>query len=640
MNASLRFKLTAFAAVSVLAFIIILLLSYYGSTKVTAARHATEFVSSQLHALSRSVSLEKTYLSKPSNEVEIELIEMVREIETALRGQQEALLATGVDAQQLQTALNNIVDYRNGFETLANQQKVIGLHPKDGAYGALRKAVHEVEVLIKGANDHELLAAMLQLRRAEKDFMLRFDKKYLTKFDNLIQSFLNSLTSSQSALNKSLVRAKITIYQQRFALLVSSEEKKGLSEEQGLRRELKYQTTAAVESLNKLTKDIQAKNETALTQIRYTIFIIGASISLLLIILSWLTVQSVTKRAKSLQRQIAQIESTKDLTSRIDAKQGDEFADIAININSFVESIHNVLLRVVGSTSTLDHTTAVINKNATKANEGSEQQMLETADIAQAIKEMSGTINELSQNTDETSTDAVETAELAKSGMHQLMQVAIDVGELAQMLTQAEGKTNTLQQKSEEVNSVLSVITNIAEQTNLLALNAAIEAARAGEHGRGFAVVADEVRQLAMKTQESTVSISNIISSLKDEISSIVEVIQLSAKNGEAVSMSTKDVNVSLNQIVEKIDSVSEKNAGIATAIEQQGYTAEDISRSVIGISQVAKEAAERTKDNQSISKMLNEESESLSTMLAEFELGESRDVKHRHLRGFGFSSQ
>lgn len=640
MNASLRFKLTAFAAVSVFAFIIILLLSYYGSTKVTAARQATELLNDKLQSLSQSVNLEKTYLAKPSNEVEAELVSLVSEIETSIKQQQTRLLATGVDSQQLQTALTNIAEYRKGFETLAAQQKIIGLNPKDGAYGALRAAVHEVEVLIKGANDYELLAAMLQLRRAEKDFMLRFDKKYLTKFDRLIQDFLNHLESSQSSVDKSLVTEKIALYQQRFTLLVASEEKKGLSEEQGLRLQLKHQTNDAVTSLNRLAKDIQAKNLSTSNQIRYTIFAIGAGISIILIILSWLTVQSVTKRAKSLQKQIAKIESTKNLTNRIDAKQGDEFADIAVNINSFVDSIHNVLLRVVGSTSMLDHTTAVINKNATKANKGSEQQMQETADIAQAIKEMSGTINELSENTDETSSDAVETADLAKSGMHQLMQVATDVSELAEMLTQAEGKTNTLQQKSEEVNSVLSVITNIAEQTNLLALNAAIEAARAGEHGRGFAVVADEVRQLAMKTQESTVSISNIISSLKDEISSIVEVIQLSAKNGEAVSISTKEVNVSLNQIVEKIDSVSEKNAGIATAIEQQGYTAADISRSVVGISQVAKEAAERTKDNQSISKMLNEESESLSTMLAEFELGENRDVKHRELKGFSFSSQ
>lgn len=624
MNASLRFKLTAFAVVSVLAFITILLLNYYSNIKSSEARHATEFVSDQLHALSKSVSLEKTYLSKPTNELEAELIEVVNKIQIDLQAQQATLLAIGVDAQQLTVALNNIANYQQGFKALAEQQKVIGLHPKDAAYGALRKSVHEVEELIKGASDYELLAAMLQLRRAEKDFMLRFDKKYLIKFDKLIESFLRHLASSQSTINKALVREKIMTYQQRFTLLVSSEEKKGLSEEQGLRRELKYQTAVALGSLNELMKDIQAKNESALTQIRYTIFTIGAGISLLLIFLSWITVQSVTKRATSLQRQIAEIESTKDLTCRIDAKNGDEFADIAVNINSFVESIHNVLLRVTRSTSMLDQTTTVINDNATKANQGSEQQMQETTDIAQAIKEMSGTINELSQNTDDTSTDAVQTAALAKSGMSQLMQVANDVSELANMLNQAESKTSTLQQQSEQVSSVLSVIDTIAEQTNLLALNAAIEAARAGEHGRGFAVVADEVRQLAMKTQESTVSISNIISSLKDEISSIVGVIQLSAKNGETVSVSTKEVNVSLNQIVDKIDSVSEKNANIATAIEQQGYVAAEISRSVVGISQVAKEASERTKDNQSISRMLNQESESLNAMLAEFELGES----------------
>ena len=317
MNASLRFKLTAFAAVSVLAFIIILSLSYFGSIKSAEARHATEFVSSQLHALSKSVSLEKTYLSKPTTEVEAELVKMVNKIEVELRSQQTALVEIGVNAQQLTTAINNIANYKKGFETLANQQKVIGLHPKDAAYGALRKAVHEVEVLIKGANDYELLAAMLQLRRAEKDFMLRFDKKYLTKFDNLIESFLNYLASSQSSVDKPLVREKITTYQQRFALLVSSEEKKGLSEEQGLRKELKYQTAAAVDSLNKLMKDIQANNESTSTQIRYTIFIIGAGISLLLIFLSWVTVQSVTKRAVSLQRQIAEIELTRKVVTSL-----------------------------------------------------------------------------------------------------------------------------------------------------------------------------------------------------------------------------------------------------------------------------------------------------------------------------------
>lgn len=640
MNASLRVKLTAFAFVSVSALILILCLSYYGSTKVKAAREATDFVSSQLIALSNAVILEKSYLSKPNEQTQLELDQIVDSIQNAITEAKPVLMATGLSQAELTDAVANTQEYLKRFDDLARQQKIIGMNPKDGEYGSLRNAVHEVEVLLKSADDYQLLSGMLQLRRAEKDFMLRFDKKYLAKFDNQIETFLQALARSQSNIDKRLVAAKIKIYQQRFGLLVEGEEKKGLSDEQGLRAQLKQQSARAMASFHRLSDNIHQKSESILTQIRYLIFFIGLGISIALIVLSWITVQSVSKRAKSLQTQIAKIESSKNLTTRIDAKQGDEFGDIAVNINSFVDSIHNVLLRVVSSTSTLDHTTAVINDNATQANQGSEQQMQETADIAQAIQEMSGTINELSQNTDQTSTDAVDTANLAKSGTKQLMQVAQDVEQLAQMLNQAEGKTSSLQQKSEQVNSVLSVITNIAEQTNLLALNAAIEAARAGEHGRGFAVVADEVRQLAMKTQESTVNISDIISSLKDEISSIVEVIQLSAKNGEAVSESTKDVNLALTQIVEKIDSVSEKNAGIATAIEQQGYTASDISRSVGGISQVAKEAAERTKDNQSISKMLNEESESLSLMLAEFELGEDRNVKHTELRGFGFSSQ
>lgn len=626
--------------VSVFAFIVILLLSYYGSTKMTAARQATDFVSQQLNALSQAVILEKSYLNKPDKQVQQQLSAEVQKISVALQQHRAELLDLGINKAQLTNAVSTTKQYQQKFSDLANQQEIIGMNPKDGAYGALRGAVHEVEMLLKSADDFELMAAMLQLRRAEKDFMLRFDKKYLAKFDALIASFLQALSQSQSRIDKSQVTEKIQVYQQRFKQLVAGEEKKGLSENSGLRAELKQQSATAVAALNTLAKNIQDKSQASLTKIRYTIFFIGLSISIALILLSWLTVQSVTRRANSLQRQIAKIESTKNLTMRIDAKRGDEFADIAVKINSFVDSIHNVLLRVVSSTSTLDHTTAVINDNATKANHGSEQQMRETSEIAQAIKEMSGTINELSKNTDDTSTDAVATAALAKSGTDQLMQVANDVSQLAEMLNQAESKTSSLQQKSEQVNSVLLVITNIAEQTNLLALNAAIEAARAGEHGRGFAVVADEVRQLAMKTQESTVNISNIISSLNDEISNIVEVIQLSAKNGEAVSVSTNEANTALDQIVDKIDSVSEKNAGIATAIEQQGYTASDISRSVVGISQVAKEAAERTKDNQSISKMLNEESESLSLMLSEFELGEDRNVKHRNLKGFGFSSQ
>ncbi|VAW67150.1 Methyl-accepting chemotaxis sensor/transducer protein, partial [hydrothermal vent metagenome] len=220
------------------------------------------------------------------------------------------------------------------------------------------------------------------------------------------------------------------------------------------------------------------------------------------------------------------------------------------------------------------------------------EQQSQTEQVATAMNEMSATVQDVSKNIAGTAQSAHDAHAETVEGT-QIVEVSISaVKKLADQLEGAADVFQQLEQDSEDINTVLDVIKGIAEQTNLLALNAAIEAARAGEQGRGFAVVADEVRTLAGRTQESTQEINQVIEKLQSGSRSAVEVMKRSRDDAKAVVEQAAKAGESLSLISTAVGLINDMSTQIASAAEQQNATTEEINRNIVNISNIANETA------------------------------------------------
>ncbi|WP_410017175.1 methyl-accepting chemotaxis protein [Pseudomonas sp. 5P_3.1_Bac2] len=221
-----------------------------------------------------------------------------------------------------------------------------------------------------------------------------------------------------------------------------------------------------------------------------------------------------------------------------------------------------------------------------------QKQLAEIELVATAVHEMTATAQDVARNATLAAESANNADLAANQGKHTVQQTASAISALAQEMGRAVGVVQTLAKDSENINAILVAIRGIAEQTNLLALNAAIEAARAGEQGRGFAVVADEVRNLAQKTQQATEEIQSMIQQLQNGTREVVQVMEQSqAKTNDSVQHANEAAN-SLEAITQAVSVINDMNTQIASAAEEQSAVAEDINRNVTNIGQVANEVA------------------------------------------------
>ncbi len=330
---------------------------------------------------------------------------------------------------------------------------------------------------------------------------------------------------------------------------------------------------------------------------------------------------SITRRLTQVMEYAKQI-ADRDLSmDDMEMKSTDEIGQLSVTVNEMKNAIKGVIADVSVSTQTVASASTEIAASAEQMSTGLQTQEQQTQQVAAAIEELSQSVNEVAAKSSDATTASEESQNLAEEGGEIVSNTVTEMMGIADEVQSSSQAVNTLGEKSETIGEIIAVINDIADQTNLLALNAAIEAARAGEHGRGFAVVADEVRKLAERTTEATEEVSMSIRGIQAETKTAVSLIESGTERvGRGVELATS-AGSSLGSIVTGSMGVQQMVQDIAAAAREQSQAADEIARAVEGINSVTRQSSEGATQSSQAAGDLAEQAEQLQSLVGQFKI-------------------
>ena len=318
-----------------------------------------------------------------------------------------------------------------------------------------------------------------------------------------------------------------------------------------------------------------------------------------------------------------------DFTKKMNGNYEGEYEKIKNDVNKVAVSLNKIIGQVKVSADELASSAEQISSSTIEMAAGASEQNSQTFDVASSIEEMTYTINDSTKNAAVASEKAQEAGEKARNGGKVVEQTIDGINRIADVVTASAVTIEELGKSSDQIGEIIQVINEIADQTNLLALNAAIEAARAGEHGRGFAVVADEVRKLAERTTGATNEITSMIQRIQEDTSDAVVAMDKGKKEVEKGKELAGDAGNALKEIISNTDEVSHLIAQLAAASEQQNATSQQISSNVELISNVTQQSTESTEQISRAAENLNKLTINLQTVVNQFKLENNKKSSH-----------
>lgn len=350
-----------------------------------------------------------------------------------------------------------------------------------------------------------------------------------------------------------------------------------------------------------------------------------SSFSILLLVAAVISILAALWIAKTIKAQVADVgrgitQAAKgDLTSRIEITSRDELGIMAGEFNAFLESLQNLIGYIASSAQDVSAASNHLSNVSIDTNQSITEQHSATDQVATAVNEMTATVREIAQNATQAATATQHAEQNARDGSSVVLETAQAIKSLATDVESASAVIAKLDTDADNIGTILDVIKGIADQTNLLALNAAIEAARAGEQGRGFAVVADEVRSLAGRTQQSTTEIQSMIEKLQAGARNAVQVMnQGQAKVHGTVDQAAR-ASDALNKITKAVVTINDMNIQIASAAEEQSGVTEEINRNVCIISEISERSADSSQQTASASSQLDSLANNLTQHVSQF---------------------
>lgn len=428
-------------------------------------------------------------------------------------------------------------------------------------------------------------------------------QQLLTDFEKMVSTQLNPMLA---AFEKGDLDTARNIYRDQYAVTYG---------------ELRKKANVILDSLLEQAKQQNVNSQKSYAQGQNHMFIIIGIGVLISFVTSFFIVIGLKTRVASLQKSIALAAENMALDARIDLGGQDELSKISDSFNDFIEKVHVAIKQVASSSYELANTANQVSARALLTKNNCTSQRDRTVQVATAIHELGATVGEIANNAAQAADVAKQATHQAENGTTVVEKAQVQIADLITELEQAAQVVGSLAGQVVNISSILETIRSISEQTNLLALNAAIEAARAGEQGRGFAVVADEVRNLASRSAASTEEIQRVINNLQEESKRAVGAMSQGREQGLLVVEQAENANSSLKQICVYIENISDQNIQVATATEEQSSVVSEINRTVEDINHLTMETTTVAEELTASSEHLKKVSKQLDNLVNNFKL-------------------